>query len=1282
MVVIEFAAPSPPYAEVLAILTCPSTSSSLASPLSLRQTTGPTSVTFNSLSSGKLVTLRGKVNISRYFARLSNLAYDDFSLAEQGDVDDFLDICRKETVDTAVLSRVVEERLEESTKQSGQFLFGSRSPALGDFVTWDLLKASKASLKPGTAGAQWFAAVDGSDIARKASSIVQVALTSAVPKNPPVNGVKESSNILGDPLVDPSTAMLPSNAPKFLPSIRSIVHRCFQNAITECKFSLPDGDPLLLAQVFESAQAGVHYQCNNSMSVFGKLKSANALPNGVKSPRDIASKIVSNLDANLFRGGNTTFEPTSIAGAGFINVRVTAHTLAQRIHRFMTEGVQILAPSKYYGKRVVIDFSSPNVAKEMHVGHLRSTIIGETLARSLEFCGVDLVRLNHIGDWGTQFGMLIEYMADVVASGDAEGLDPDTERVADLQVMYRAAKFRFDKDEDFKTRARLAVTRLQSGDPGSIRRWQRICDASRREFQAIYDRLGANIQERGESFYNPMLAGVVEELQKLNVAQESEGAMCVFVKGRSDPLIIRKSDGGYGYGTTDMAALKHRLTVEKAQWIIYVTDIGQASHFDLVFAAGRMAGWLPKNENQEPRVSHVGFGLVLGEDGKKFKTRSGDVVRLVELLDEAKERCAATIREFWTAAEGAVDVEEGGAPGFTAEELNYAASAMGYGAVKYADLKNSRTSNYRFSFDNMLSLKGDTAVYLLYAHARISSIIRKTNRDVSALARETVPTLEHPREFELALHLCRFSEALEATLEELMPHRLTSYLYDLSEKFTMFYQECRVIGSGEAEASRPASSPLRLSGAALLRPPAVRIPDLSSLRKRRLSKSKSSLQQWRDEHEREKLEKEIETKRVELEQQRVALGWINGSPRILYYFLLYLLETLRKAFGTLSNHLLPVSTFTVTVIAFLAAGHIDGPQKDVVLQVQSLIAWYGYWLFLGVLSSIGLGTGLHTGDKPAKPLFGRFICQGSITPITLSVWKIYGVVFAESFFWGTGTSIGELPPYFVARAAAKAQRIDDTREEDSLEEIAELEKTPFNELTLDAKAKLVMLRVLRHLGFFGIVLCASIPNPLFDLAGILCGHYMVPFHTFFGATFLGKAVFKSSIQTCLVILMFSRETIDWGLTLIEQRYPFALSAAQTFVDKQIASLQAGPGDDKGSIAGTIWNLVITSMTLFFITSMIKALAVDQLREAHRTQLDVYIESRKTWMAEARKSPTSTTTDRSLSSPDHRSTLSDDDVYGTIDESMDSSMADTSMTQSLIMEGGSPAKWDGAASSFL
>lgn len=555
-------------------------------------------------------------------------------------------------------------------------------------------------------------------------------------------------------------------------TMREELQSLFSTAIQTAFPSLGTDFDVLVATCNNPANGD--YQCNNAMPLFGRVK---GIEGGPKNPRAVAEAILSNIPEN------TMISETSLAGPGFINIRLDKQWLSDRMNAMLSspEGLQTWAPSKFRGKKIVVDFSSPNVAKEMHVGHLRSTIIGDTIAKSLEFCGADVLRLNHIGDWGTQFGMLIQFISEKRPEGLNAASDED---VADLQVLYRAAKQRFDEEEDFKTRSREAVRELQSGKEEYVQAWQRICDASRREFEKLYDRLGVTIQERGESFYNPFLGQVVDDLLDRNIAEISEGAACVFVECQKIPLIVRKTDGGYGYASTDMAAIKHRIEEEHADWIIYVTDSGQSVHFEMVFEAARKAGYLP--EDREVKIDHVPFGLVLGEDGKKFRSRSGDVVRLVELLDEAKIRCQSTIKER--------------RPDISDEELDEASSAMGYGAVKYADLKGHRTTNYRFSFDEMLSLQGNTAVYLLYAHARINSIFTKSGKDpLELLAQGKRVDIQHEAEANLAKHINKFPEAVEAALNELAPNRITDYLYDLSGVFNQFYTECKVVGSPEED---------------------------------------------------------------------------------------------------------------------------------------------------------------------------------------------------------------------------------------------------------------------------------------------------------------------------------------------------------------------------------------------------------------------------------------------------------------------------------------------------
>lgn len=420
----------------------------------------------------------------------------------------------------------------------------------------------------------------------------------------------------------------------------------------------------------------------------------------------------------------------------------------------------------------------------MHVGHLRSTIIGDTLARMLEYSKVDVLRRNHVGDWGTQFGMLIEFLFEKFPSGEV-----NDQAIGELEVFYKASKQRFDSDPEFKERAQKAVVSLQGGEEKFRKAWAQICEISRKGYEKVYQRLGVHLEEKGESFYNPYIPGTLDLLREKGLIEESEGAQVIFIEGKKIPLIVVKRDGGFNYASTDLAALWYRLNEEKAEWIIYVTDVGQREHFEMFFTAAKRAGWLPNDENKYPKTSHVGFGLVLGDDGKRFRTRSTEVVKLVDLLDEAKTRCKAAL------------VERGKAAEWTAEELEHTAEAVGYGAVKYADLKNNRLTNYTFNFDQMLNDKGNTAVYLLYAHARICSIIRKSGKDIEELKKAGQLILEKDEERKLGLHLLQFAEVVEEACTNLLPNVLCEYLYDLSEKFTSFYSECQVVGSAE-ETSR------------------------------------------------------------------------------------------------------------------------------------------------------------------------------------------------------------------------------------------------------------------------------------------------------------------------------------------------------------------------------------------------------------------------------------------------------------------------------------------------
>jgi arginyl-tRNA synthetase len=513
------------------------------------------------------------------------------------------------------------------------------------------------------------------------------------------------------------------------------------------------------------------YQANLAMSLTKRLG---------KQPRAIAQAIIENLDLS------DLCEPPTIAGPGFINLTLKPEYLQAQLAA-MEGDARLGIPTVKNPQRVIVDFSSPNIAKEMHVGHLRSTIIGDSIARILEFQGHHVLRLNHVGDWGTQFGMLITYLREVApeALTTADALD-----LGDLVAFYKKAKQRFDQDLEFQERSRQEVVRLQSGAEDTLRAWRLLCEQSRREFQMIYDLLDISLVERGESFYNPYLAQVVEDLDRSRLLVEDQGAKCVFLEGFTNregnplPLIIQKSDGGYNYATTDLAAIRYRIQQDHGDRLIYITDAGQANHFAQVFQVARRAGWIPETVE----VVHVPFGLVQGEDGKKLKTRSGDTVRLRDLLDEAIER-SRTDLEARLKAEDRQESED---------FINDAAQTVGIDAVKYADLSQNRTSNYIFSYDKMLSLQGNTAPYMLYAYVRVQGISRKGQIDFEQLGSDTKIALQEETEFALAKHLLQMDEILAEVSSDLMPNRLCQYLFELSQKFNQFYDRCPVLQAEES----------------------------------------------------------------------------------------------------------------------------------------------------------------------------------------------------------------------------------------------------------------------------------------------------------------------------------------------------------------------------------------------------------------------------------------------------------------------------------------------------
>lgn len=526
-------------------------------------------------------------------------------------------------------------------------------------------------------------------------------------------------------------------------------------------------DPLL---VLSSNPKFGDYQANMAMGLAKKLG---------QQPRQIAQSIVDNLDVAK------VCEPPQIAGPGFINFTVKPSYLATQLQAMQLDE-RLGVPTAEKPQRVVVDFSSPNIAKEMHVGHLRSTILGDCLARVLEFRGHDVLRLNHVGDWGTQFGMLILYLREAYpqALTTADALD-----LGDLVVLYKKAKQRFDEDPQFQAAARQEVVKLQAQDPDTIKAWNLLCDQSRREFQVIYDRLNVHLTERGESFYNPYLAAVVEDLRASGLLVESDGAQCVFVDGFTNregdplPLIIQKTDGGYNYATTDLAAIRYRIQTDRAERIIYITDAGQADHFAQVFKVARLANWLP----EQVEIIHVPFGLVLGEDGKKIKTRSGEAIKLKDLLDEAIDRFRADL-ESRLAAESRQE---------TPEFIANSAEIVGLSSVKYADLSQNRTSNYVFSYDKMLALQGNTAPYMMYAYVRVQGISRKGGIDFDNLGDNAQIILNEELELTLAKHLLQLGSIIAEVERDLLPNRLCQYLFELSQKFNQFYDKHSVLNAEE-----------------------------------------------------------------------------------------------------------------------------------------------------------------------------------------------------------------------------------------------------------------------------------------------------------------------------------------------------------------------------------------------------------------------------------------------------------------------------------------------------
>jgi arginyl-tRNA synthetase len=528
------------------------------------------------------------------------------------------------------------------------------------------------------------------------------------------------------------------------------------------------GDEAATADPAIHRSAHADYQADLALALARKLK---------RNPREVAAAIVDELRRRLEAGG--PIAAAEVSGPGFINLTLDAPYLARALARMQADdrlGVPRAAPPQ----TVVVDYSAPNVAKEMHVGNMRSTIIGDSIVRLLELQGHAVIRQNHLGDWGTPFGMLIEHLLDGNATGGEAG-------VRELATFYRAARAKFDADPAFADRARRRVVLLQGGDEQTLALWRRLVEISIAHFSTLYERLGVTLRPAdvvGESHYNADLPAVVAALEQAGLARESEGAICVFppgFTGREDepvPLIVRKHDGGYGYATTDLAALRHRVRSLGAERVIYVVGTPQSQHLAMVFATARLAGWV----GEAVRLEHVAFGSVLGPDKKMLRTRAGDAVSLAALLDEAVERAAEAVRSKAT--------------DLSPDEAARVAAAVGIGAVKYADLANDRLKDYVFDWNRMLSFDGNTGPYLMYAHARICSILRKA-ASMTATAAEPAavqaPLVGTDQERTVALELLQFPGTIARAAETLEPHRICAHLYAVATAFTAFYEACPVL---------------------------------------------------------------------------------------------------------------------------------------------------------------------------------------------------------------------------------------------------------------------------------------------------------------------------------------------------------------------------------------------------------------------------------------------------------------------------------------------------------
>ena len=547
-------------------------------------------------------------------------------------------------------------------------------------------------------------------------------------------------------------------------SVTSLSDSVQQQLASALSATLPEAagaDPLLR----RSDRAD--FQANGILALAKKAKA---------NPRELATRVVAHIVT-----GDELIKDVEVSGPGFLNLTISDRAITEKLAARYADGDRLGVPLKQDPGITVIDYAQPNVAKEMHVGHLRSAVIGDALRGMLDFTGEQTIGRHHIGDWGTQFGMLIQYLfenpGELAPAADVDG----EQAMSNLNRVYKASRAVFDSDEEFKERARKRVVALQSGDKETLDLWQQFVDESKVYFYSVFEKLDMRIRDEeivGESAYNEGMPETARLLEEMGVAVRSEGALVVFfddIRGKDDqpvPLIVQKADGGFGYAASDLTAIRNRVNELHATSLLYVVDVRQSLHFKMVFEAARRAGWL----TDAVTAHNMGYGTVLGADGKPFKTREGETVRLEDLLDEAVQRAAEVVREK--------------AQDLTEDEIQERAAQVGIGAVKYADLSTSPNRDYKFDLDQMVSLNGDTSVYLQYAYARIQSILRK--------AGETRPTAHPelelaPAERALGLHLDAFGDTVFEAAAEYAPHRLAAYLYQLASLYTSFYDKCPVL---------------------------------------------------------------------------------------------------------------------------------------------------------------------------------------------------------------------------------------------------------------------------------------------------------------------------------------------------------------------------------------------------------------------------------------------------------------------------------------------------------